>query len=471
MRKTMLDMATKLGFDISTPQERQLQNLMDINQNTTDIKIIIDRLVAYILRESSFARPSGAVTAPTSLSPRSEWVDAPSSAIPDPQSSLPGIFNGMGGPREAFPLPEEIDTTPYEDASKGLDTIRRAVKDLNKNIVDAPPVVNGLGETVKQLTGTSAQATNEATESLQQNNNKLGTIVPQWGKNLGQAVTGLSLASSAVIGIVGGFQNIKQGGAGNIFSGIGSILTTIGGIGLSAAGMMKPSASGFGSNYFNPKTGLGAAGPNFGLANGGVIGENNELMKFANGGILQSPTLFNFEDAGVSRTGQAGEAGPEAIMPLKRTKDGRLGVEADLSIPFEGGSLIADEEPAVGSLDPASVPFQREGGGAVSSASMPFQGEGGRNAQQRLGVPFERSAGAMQQPLTVPFMKADGAIGSAELAPSTDTIKFESTVINSVEYVTRTEAEQIGRASAARGADLAQRRIKNNPQIRRSIGV
>jgi hypothetical protein len=179
-------------------------------------------------------------------------------------------------------------------------------------------------------------------------------------------------------------------------------------------------------------------------------------MRFANGGILQSPTLFNFEDAGVSRTGQAGEAGPEAIMPLKRTKDGRLGVEADLSIPFEGGSLIADEEPAVGSLDPASVPFQ---------------GEGGRNAQQRLGVPFERSAGAMQQPLTVPFMKGDGAIGSAELAPSTDTIKFESMVINSVEYVTRTEAEQIGRASAARGADLAQRRIKNNPQIRRSIGV
>jgi hypothetical protein len=143
-------------------------------------------------------------------------------------------------------------------------------------------------------------------------------------------------------------------------------------------------------------------------------------------------------------------------MPLKRTKDGRLGVEADLSIPFEGGSLIVDEEPAVGSLDPASVPFQSEGG---------------RNAQQRLGVPFERLAGSMQQPLSVPFMKENGMIGNAELPSSANTIKFESTVINSVEYVTRQEAEQIGRTSASRGADLAQRRIKNNPQVRRSIGI
>jgi hypothetical protein len=390
-----------------------------------------------------------------------------------PQSSVPGTFSGMGGPREAFPMPEgviKLEVESYNEAQKNINTVEKSIRDLNGATLGTPQGLNNVTNGLTELNDTNTKVAGDVLGSLQENNGKLNTVVPQWGKNLGQAVTGLSMASTAVMGIIGGFQTARQGGAGNIFSGIGSILTTIGGIGLSAAGMFSGGGGGFGSNYFNPKTGLGAAGPNFGLANGGVL-DNGELMRFANGGILQSPTLFNFEDSGVSRTGQAGEAGPEAIMPLKRTKDGRLGVEADLSVPFEGSSLIADEGPVTGSLDPASVPFQSQSGDAVSPASVPFQGEGGRNAQQRLGIPFERTAGAMQQPLSVPFMKTDGTIGSADFAPSNDTIKFESMVINSVEYVTKAEAEQIGRASAARGADLAQRRIKNNPQVRRSIGV
>jgi tape measure domain-containing protein len=52
---------------------------------------------------------------------------------------------------------------------------------------------------------------------------------------------------------------------------------------------------------------------------------------FANGaafdrGIVDSPTLFKFANGGVMRTGVMGEAGPEAILPLKRGVDGKLGV-------------------------------------------------------------------------------------------------------------------------------------------------
>jgi hypothetical protein len=292
---------------------------------------------------------------------------------------------------------------------------------------------------INEYTVDSAQLTGEAAQKIQESNQKIGGIVPQWGKNLGQVVTGLSLASSAVIGIVGGIQNIQKGGAGNVLSGIGSVLTTVGSIGMSVAGFMKP--SGFG--------GPAAAGNNpwtsavqgvIKNANGNAF-QNGELMKFANGGILQSPTLFSFESAGVTRTGQAGEAGTEAIMPLKRTKDGRLGVEADLSIPFEGGSLMVDEEPPTAPSGSSSIPFR------------------------------SRSGNTQQQPLSIPFMRAD--VVSAEFGGDAGDgpIKFESTVINNVEYVTRAEAEQIGRASAARGAELAQRRIKNNPQVRRSIGM
>ena len=52
---------------------------------------------------------------------------------------------------------------------------------------------------------------------------------------------------------------------------------------------------------------------------------------FANGaafdrGIVDSPTLFKFANGGAMRTGLMGEAGPEAILPLKRGVDGKLGV-------------------------------------------------------------------------------------------------------------------------------------------------
>lgn len=46
------------------------------------------------------------------------------------------------------------------------------------------------------------------------------------------------------------------------------------------------------------------------------------LVPFANGGIVGRPTLFKFAGG----TGLMGEAGPEAIMPLQRDSQGRLGV-------------------------------------------------------------------------------------------------------------------------------------------------
>ena len=44
---------------------------------------------------------------------------------------------------------------------------------------------------------------------------------------------------------------------------------------------------------------------------------------FAQGGVVASPVTFPM---GGGRMGLAGEAGPEAIMPLARGTDGRLGV-------------------------------------------------------------------------------------------------------------------------------------------------
>lgn len=60
------------------------------------------------------------------------------------------------------------------------------------------------------------------------------------------------------------------------------------------------------------------------IARGAAFNQGH-LMPFAAGGIVRRPTMFAM---GGGATGLMGEAGPEAIMPLKRTADGRLGVAA-----------------------------------------------------------------------------------------------------------------------------------------------
>ena len=65
-------------------------------------------------------------------------------------------------------------------------------------------------------------------------------------------------------------------------------------------------------------------------ANGAMF--SNGIAKFAAGGaftnsIVNTPTLFKFADGGTPNLGVMGEAGPEAIMPLRRNSAGRLGVE------------------------------------------------------------------------------------------------------------------------------------------------
>jgi tape measure domain-containing protein len=82
---------------------------------------------------------------------------------------------------------------------------------------------------------------------------------------------------------------------------------------------IKGSLAGFGG---------GSSGPELlnVFAKGGSFEDGTGLSQ----GVYNSPQLFKFADGGVfgSRMGVMGEAGPEAIMPLKRNSQGRLGVEA-----------------------------------------------------------------------------------------------------------------------------------------------
>ncbi len=69
--------------------------------------------------------------------------------------------------------------------------------------------------------------------------------------------------------------------------------------------------------------GLFSGGGGLKAANGAVL-DRFGVVPFARGGVVDSPVLFPFARG----VGVMGEAGPEAIMPLRRTREGRLGVEA-----------------------------------------------------------------------------------------------------------------------------------------------
>lgn len=73
-------------------------------------------------------------------------------------------------------------------------------------------------------------------------------------------------------------------------------------------------------------------------ANGNAFNQSG-LIPFANGGIVSSPTPFAF---GGGKLGVMGEAGPEAILPLKRGPNGQLGVQGGGNTVIQGPLMVVN---------------------------------------------------------------------------------------------------------------------------------
>lgn len=84
---------------------------------------------------------------------------------------------------------------------------------------------------------------------------------------------------------------------------------------------MKPVQEALGGAIAGGMNGL--LGGLFPFEKGGSFAQGR-VMPFARGGVVSSPTTFPMRNG----RGLMGEAGPEAIMPLARGADGRLGVQA-----------------------------------------------------------------------------------------------------------------------------------------------
>jgi phage-related minor tail protein len=100
---------------------------------------------------------------------------------------------------------------------------------------------------------------------------------------------------------------------------------------------------------------------------------NNGVQMFANGGVVNSPTPFRYAGG----VGIMGEAGAEAIMPLKRGPDGKLGVAGGGNVTIHQNfnfaangdesvkRIIAQEAPKIANMTQSQFMDARRRGGAM----------------------------------------------------------------------------------------------------------
>lgn len=134
------------------------------------------------------------------------------------------------------------------------------------------------------------QAMGEAQDNLNQKTDKYKITLDQVKDTLANQMT------SAIEGLIDGTKSLGE----------------------SLSGLLKTFASMF------LRSGVGSlVGSLFPSANGNVFAQN-KIVPFAYGGIVNKPTIFPMANG----MGLMGEAGPEAIMPLRRGANGKLGVES-----------------------------------------------------------------------------------------------------------------------------------------------
>ena len=119
----------------------------------------------------------------------------------------------------------------------------------------------------------------------------------------------------------------------------------------------------------------------FGLfENGGAFSGGSQIQAYADGGVVGGPTMFPMAGG---KTGLMGEAGPEAIMPLKRGANGKLGVQMEggggdnvvinQSFNFQANGddsvkkIIAQAAPQIANMTKKSLLDDRRRGGTTKA--------------------------------------------------------------------------------------------------------
>lgn len=190
------------------------------------------------------------------------------------------------------------ETKEAEELLKlAVDFEQKKINALKRFERDAETPLERLGKQWEDVTGNMQQATaNWANDFMDQMTQLITTGKADWRKFTISILTDIARISA---------QKAIGGAVSSIIGVAGSLLSSFLGGGASTSASTASSVAGY------EGSGLGSG---LRLADGGA---------FTNG-VYADPTIFQFAKGG--KFGVMGEAGPEAVMPLSRDSDGRLGV-------------------------------------------------------------------------------------------------------------------------------------------------
>lgn len=190
-------------------------------------------------------------------------------------------------------------------------------------------------------------------ESLNQTLGQTSILVSGFDSELRRMSTSLSATGKDVATLERGLsRGLRKAFDGVVFDGIklSDALTTVAQSLSNSAynAAVKPVTDHFGGLLTQGVTGLVQGILPF--ANGAPFSQGR-VMPFADGGVVSQATYFGMRGG----AGVMGEAGPEAIMPLARGPDGKLGVRA-------GGGSAAQPSIVMNITTPDVTGFQRSRG-------------------------------------------------------------------------------------------------------------
>ena len=213
-------------------------------------------------------------------------------------------------------------TEAYREAEQAAERMLASSRDWQDGVTRA------LGDYADQATDAASAAEQVTTQAFSGMEDALVGFVTTGKLDFASLVDAMiaDLARLSIrMAVLGPLAQALSGGLGGLVSGLfGS----------------SPPVAGSGEPGAAPGPGTGGL-----YAQGGVFAHGT-VIPFAQGGVVDRPTLFPMARG----YGLMGEAGPEAVLPLKRLSSGRLGVEATggpqvtVNVINNAGAKVTTEE-------------------------------------------------------------------------------------------------------------------------------
>jgi len=387
------------GKRVETEQERLLERRQELTRKAIDLQQQLQNSVADVA-----AAYAGVGATPTDqlFLQRNEAItenDRQIKALTLSVVELVRGFNAVGGSLDVKPFADLIDRLSAANVALTDQEYLQGLKDLLPSVAEydakIAEVTRGKTELTKleklnaqvnllqldilaatkpalaeqiRLLRERAGALDRATKKQEENSKSFGTQFKESFKQAYDSATNLganlaSIATNGIDGLTNAIVEFATTGKASFKEFAASVLKDL------SAMLIK----------FAIFKAIGALFPGLtGFADGGVFGgvsgpSMQPRTGFAKGGtftnsIVSSPTLFKFANGGAMRTGLMGEAGPEAIMPLRRGRNGNLGVMSSgggttnvvVNVDASGSSVQGDQSQAKALGNAISAAVQSE---------------------------------------------------------------------------------------------------------------